>query len=164
MGDAMLHASEAGEAEEYFNTALEHRLRANINDANKAQAHRNHLFKTAIAAMIAEDSATAAAKTAEYTAAVKANGTAFEARRAHELAGYLAMTDDDMAAGAEHLAQGSQFNPVVLYWSAVAQNALGNKETAIALATRAANRNTLSPDLPFARADALALLEELNAS
>jgi hypothetical protein len=73
------------------------------------------------------------------------------------------MSNDDMAAGAEHLAQASQFNPVVLYWSAVAHNAIGNKDKAMDLASRAANRNTLSANLPFVRAKAMKLLEELNA-
>jgi tetratricopeptide (TPR) repeat protein len=163
MGDAMLNSDEAANAEEHFAAALEHRQQAATNDANKAQAQRNYTFKTAIAAMIAEDGEAAAARTAEYTAAAEANGTAFERRRIHALAGYLAMTNDDMAAGAEHLAQAGQFNPVVLYWSAVAQNAIGNKDKARDLAYRAANRNTLSPSLPFVRARAIKLLEELNA-
>ena len=163
MGDVMLNAGDAAKAEEHFAAALEHRQQADINDANKAQAQRAYTFKAAIAAMIAEDAEAAAARTAEYTAAVKASGTAFERRRIHALAGYLAMTNDDMAAGAEHLAQADQFNPVVLYWSAVAQNAIGNKDKAMDLASRAANRNTLSPNLPFVRAKAMKLLEELNA-
>lgn len=163
MGDVMLNTGDAAKAEEHFAVALEHRQQADINDANKAQAQRAYTFKTAIAAIIAEDAEAAAARTAEYTAAAEANGTAFERRRIHALAGYLAMTNDDMAAGAEHLAQASQFNPVVLYWSAVAQNAIGNKDKAMDLASRAANRNTLSPNLPFVRAKAMKLLEELNA-
>ena len=163
MGDVMLNTGDAAKAEEHFAAALEHRQQADINDANKAQAQRAYTFKTAIAAMIAEDAEAAAARTAEYTAAAEANGTAFERRRIHALAGYLAMSNDDMAAGAEHLAQASQFNPVVLYWSAVAHNAIGNKDKAMDLASRAANRNTLSANLPFVRAKAMKLLEELNA-
>lgn len=163
MGDVMLNMGEAAKAEEHFAAALEHRENANINDANKLQARRAYTFKTAIAAMIAEDAEAAAARTREYTERAEANGTAFERRRIHALAGYLAMTNDDMEAGAEHLAQASQFNPVVLYWSAVAQNAIGNKDRAKDLAYRAANRNTLSPNLPLARANAIKLLEELNA-
>jgi tetratricopeptide (TPR) repeat protein len=163
MGDVMLNLDDAAQAEKHFAAALEHWQQANINEANKAQAQRTYTFKTAIAAMIAEDTEAAAARTAEYTAAVEASGTAFERRRIHALAGYLAMTNDDMAGGAEHLAQASQFNPVVLYWSAVAQNAIGNKDKAKELAYRAANRNTLSPNLPFVRAKAMSLIEELNA-
>ncbi|MBT8103140.1 MAG: tetratricopeptide repeat protein [Gammaproteobacteria bacterium] len=162
MGDAMLNADDAAKAEEHYSAALAHRQNADINDAAKAQAKRIHLFKMAIAAMVAEDAEAAAERTAKYTAAAEANGTAFERRRIHELAGYMAMINDDMAAGMEHLAQASQLNPHVLYWSAVAQDALGDKDKAMELATRAANRNTLSQNLPFVRADALELLAKLN--
>jgi tetratricopeptide (TPR) repeat protein len=162
MGDIMLETDNPSKAEEHYGVALAHRQDASINEANKEQARRNHLFKTALAAMVAQDAEAAAERVASYTAAAEQAGTAFERRRMHELAGYMAMINDDMAAGVEQLSQASQLNPHVLYWSAVAQNALGNKDKAIELATRAANRNTLSPNLPFVRADALALLENLN--
>ena len=164
MGDIMLDAGEAAAAEEHYAAALEHRQQANINEANKALAARTHLFKTAIAAIVADDAETAATRTAEYTAAVEeADGTAFERLRIHELQGYLAMITDDMAAGAKHLSQASQLNPVVLYWSAVAHKEAGDIEQAMDLATRAANRNTLSQNLPFVRGEALQLLAELQA-
>lgn len=164
MGDIMLKADNPAKAEEHFGLALAHSQQSTMNDANKAQAKRNYLFKMAIAAMVAQDAEAAAERTAKYTAAVEeSGGTAFERRRVHELTGYMAMINDDMAAGAEHLAKANQFNPHVLVWSAVAQNALGNKDKAVELATRAANRNTLSPDLPLVRAKALKFVEKLNA-
>ena len=45
--------------------ALGHRLEAGYNEANQAQAERTHLFKTAIAAMVAEDMEAAANRTAD---------------------------------------------------------------------------------------------------
>lgn len=161
IGDVMLNSDDAAKAAEHYGLALELRQRSNINAANKAQAKRGYMFKMAIAAMVAEDFETAGERTAEYAAAVKDNGTAFERRRAHELAGYMSMINDDMAGGVEHLMQANQQNPHVLYWSAVANNSLGNKDKAIELVTRAANRNTLSADLPFVRAKALEALASL---
>ena len=163
MGDAMMVAGDAAAAEAHFKAALEHRQQANINDANKAQARRTHLFKTAIAAMIGDDAEAATARAAEYTAAAEAKGTAFERRRIHELGGYLAMMNEDMQAAAELLAQASQLDPIVLYWSAVVNAELGNTDKARELAERAANRNTLSANLPFFRADALELVANLEA-
>ena len=162
MGDIMLNADDPAKAEEHYGLALENRQKSGMNEANKAQAERTHMFKMAIAAMVAEDADAAAERTAKYTAAVAENGTAFERRRAHALAGYMAMINDDMEAGVEELEQASQFNPHVLYWSGVAYNAMGNKEKALDLFTRAANRNTLSADLPFVRGDALAAIAKLN--
>ncbi|NCF52599.1 tetratricopeptide repeat protein [Gammaproteobacteria bacterium] len=163
MGDMMLAADNPAKAVEHFNAALDHRLQANMNEANKAQAERTHLFKTTIAAMIGDDLDAAASGTAEYTAAVEANGTAFEKRRAHQLAAYLAMLNEEFESAAGHFAMASPFNPVVLYWSAVNSAELGDTEKARELATRAANRNTLNANLPLVRADALQLLTELDA-
>lgn len=162
MGDIMLNADDPAKAEEHFGLALEHRLKSGTNEANKAQAKRNHAFKMAISAMVAENAEAAAERTAEYTAAVKEGGSAFERRRAHALAGYMAMINDDMQGGVDHLAQANQFNPHILYWSAVAHNALGDKEKARDLLIRAANRNTLSANLPFVRAKALEAIEKLD--
>ncbi len=163
-GDMMLDAGMPAKAEDYFATALDLRLEAVSNDANRAQARRQHLFKTAIAAMKAGDGEKARARTAEYRAAAGTSGTAFEQRRVHMLEGFLAMMNEDYLSSAEHLARASQNNPIVLYWSAKAQRALGNADKARELAARAANRNTLSPNLPFVRNDALKLLQELDSA
>jgi hypothetical protein len=98
---------------------------------------------------------------AEYNAAVEADGTAFERRRGHEITGYLAVSNEDNETSVAELAQANQLDPIVLYWSAVAHKSLGNTDKAIDLATRAANRNTLSANLPFFRDEALELLGEL---
>jgi len=161
MGDIMATEGEAAKAQEYYDTALAHRQAADINDANKAQAARTHLFKSAIAAMVGGDLEKSSAFAAEYAAAVDANGTAFERRRVHEITGYLAASNDDNETSVAELAQANQLDPIVLYWSAVAHNSLGNTDEAIDLATRAATRNTLSANLPFFRDEALELLDEL---
>jgi tetratricopeptide (TPR) repeat protein len=163
MGDIMLTMGEAAKAEEYYNAALDNRLAAGFNEANQAQAERTHMFKAAIAAMMAGDSEAAATRTAEYSAAAEMHGTAFEKFRVHELAGYLAMNNEDLELAVQHYAQANQLNPVLLYWSAWANAELGNSEKAIDLATRAANRNTLSANLPFFRGRAQELLAKLTA-
>ena len=163
MGDIMLVMGEPAKAEEHFNAALDQRMRAGFNQSNQAQAERTHLFKTAIAAMIADDKETAATRTAEYNAAAEMNGTAFERRRIHELSAYLAMNNEEFETAAHQFEQASQLDPIVLYWSAVVNSELGNTEQAINLATRAANRNTLNGNLPFFRGDAQELVAKLTA-
>jgi tetratricopeptide (TPR) repeat protein len=163
MGDIMLVAGEAAKGEAYYDSALEHRLQGGFNEANQAQAKRTHLFKSAIAFMVGDDLETAASRTAEYNAAAESNGTSFERRRIHELAGFLAMAKDEHESAAGHFEQANQLDPVVLYWSAATHAELGNSDKAIDLATRAATRNTLSPNLPFFRSDAQELLARLTA-
>ena len=70
--------------------------------------------------------------------------------------------NNDPVTSAEQLAQANQLNPIVLYWSAVANRDAGIIAKAVELAKRAANRNTLSPNLPFFRQKALQLIEDLN--
>ena len=74
---------------------------------------------------------------------------------------FLAMFDEDYEISAAEFDRASQLNPIVLYWSAVVNNSLGNTEKAAELANRAANRNTLSGNLPFFRNEALELLDTL---
>jgi len=164
MGDIKLSAGHAKAAEQYYDAAFDHRLMANLNEATNAQASRAHLFKTAIVAMMAGDSEAAAARTAEYQAAAEAHGNTFEKLRASELAGYLAMDQEDIEAAAMHFAKASQVQPIPLYWAAVVNKELGNMDQARALAARAAHRNTLNFNMPFFHADAVALLAELSGS
>jgi tetratricopeptide (TPR) repeat protein len=161
LGDIMAVSGEGAQALEYYEIALNHRRESNINEANKAQAERTHLFKSAIAAMVDDDHETFASRAAEYTAAAEADGTAFERRRVHELAGYLASINGDNEASVAELAQANQLDPIVLYWSAMANKGIGNEDKAAELAYRAANRNTLSANLPLFRDAAITLLEDL---
>ena len=163
MGDIMLNADLTDKASEYYDAALAYRQQSSANDANKAQAGRNHQFKSAITALVAERLDAATEIAAGYTAAVAESGTGFERRRVHELAGYIALAGEDFETAVAELAQGTQVNPIVLYWSAVANRAAGNSEAAADLANRAATRNVLSGNAPFARADALKLVDELAA-
>jgi tetratricopeptide (TPR) repeat protein len=161
MGDIMAVSGDGASALEHYETALEHRQESNINDANKAQAERTYMFKAAIAAMVDGDNETFASRAAEYTAAAEANGTAFEQRRVHELAGYLASVNDDHETSVAELAQANQLDPIVLYWQAVANKNAGDEDKAAALASQAAYRNTLSANLPLFRSAAITLLEDL---
>ncbi len=163
MGDMVAVSGEGGKALELYASALEHRRQSNLNDANKAQAERTYLFKAAIAAMVDGDNETMASRAAEYSAAAEVHGTAAERLRIHELSGYLAAVNGDLAASAAALKQANQLDPIVLYWSAVANSGIGNTDKAKDLASRAAYRNTLSPNLPFFRVQAIQLLEELEA-
>ena len=163
MGDIMLSSGDGAKASEYYEGALSQWQMAEINDAAKARAQRTYKFKTSIAAMVAGDLETAAARVAEYNAAAEAHGTAFERRRIHELNAFLAQGNEDSETAAAEFAQANQLEPTALYWAAVANKILGNSEKAADLANRAAYRNTLSPNLPFFRDEALTLLEELEA-
>jgi len=161
MGDIVVVTGDGAGALQHYETALEKRRQANLSEANKAQAERTYIFKAAIAAMVDGEHETFASRAAEYTEAAEARGTAFERRRVHELAGYLASVNGDHEASVAELAQANQFDPIVLYWQAVANKNVGNDVQAHTLANQAAHRNTLSANLPLFRSAAVSLLEDL---
>lgn len=164
IGDIMSVTGDGAGAFEYYMLALENRLEAPVNDATKERGRRTHLFKSAIAAIVADDLDTAKARAAEYTVSAEAAGSAFERRRIHELAGYIAAMDGDNEASARELAQANQLDPIVLYWQAVANRELGNEDKAAELAAMAAYKNTISPNLPLFRGQAISLLQDLEES
>ena len=164
MGDMMLVAGDGAAGPVHYETALKHRHQASMNAANKAQAERTHLFKSAIAALIRDEPEAAAGIAEEYNAAVAESGTQSEQRRMHELAAYIAMNKEDYATASGEFSQANQLDPIVLYWYAVTENELGNTEKARDLAYRAAYRNTLSGNLPFFRNDAIELYETLGGA
>jgi tetratricopeptide (TPR) repeat protein len=163
MGDIMVSEGDGTKAREYYDAALSQTQEADINDANKAQATRTHLYKSALAAMVNDDYDGAVELSAQYSRAAELNGTSFELRRIHALEGYLALIRKENDTAVKELAQANSLNPVVLYWSAVANRDAGDIEKAKELANRAANRNTLSANLPFRRDEALELLATLSA-
>jgi hypothetical protein len=73
------------------------------------------------------------------------------------------MHNEEFDAAAAHFDNANQLNPIVLYWSAVVNRDLGHLEKARGLAERAANRNTLSANLPFFRSAAVELVMELSS-
>jgi tetratricopeptide (TPR) repeat protein len=161
MGDITAVSGDAANALEYYEIALKHRQDSAINDANKEQAERTYMFKAAIAAIVDDDLETATARATDYTTAAEAYGTAFERRRIHEIAGYLAGANGDNEESAAELAQANQLDPIVVYWTAVANKNIGNGDKAAELAAQAAYRNTLSANLPLFRNEAITLLEDL---
>ena len=161
MGDMMVVAGDAVAGQDHYDQALSHQRLAATNAATKAQAERAHMFKSAMAAMVGEDMETMLKHAEKYFAAADAEGTSFEKRRVHELKGYIAMMNEDAATAVAELEQANQLEPMVVYWSAVANRDAGNLDKARELAKRAAHRNTLSANLPFFRSDAMKLLEEL---
>ncbi len=164
MGDIMLAADDAAKALEYYQAALEHGRQADVSDAVKAQSERTYVYRTALAAIVADDVETATARVADYTAQVEAApSTALEQFQVHTAAGLLALLQEDYAAAAAELSQSDQTNPAVLYWLALAHDGAGNKQLAAELAAKAANRNPLSPNMPLVRDQVLQLLKRLEA-
>ena len=164
MGDIMLDAGDVTKAMEHYEAALEHGRQAEVNDARKAQGERAFVYRSALAAIVAEDADTAAARVADFKAQVEAaGGTVFERFQTHTAAGLLALLQEDYATAVAEFSQSDQTSPAVLYWSAMAHEGAGDTAAAAELADKAVNHNPLSSNAPFVRAEALELLNKLRS-
>lgn len=161
MGDILLAAGKPTEAAESYAKSIEVIEQASVADEIKENTKRNVLFDEARVALAQGDEATAKEIADSYGELVSARGIPFEVRQYHELAGMIALSEDDHAEAAVHLEQANQQNPRVLYLLAQALAGQGQKEEARAFCERAANFNGLSPNYSYMRAVSLELLAQL---
>lgn len=133
---------------------------ADLNDDVKETARRNLAYHEARVALFQNDTVEAAARAQEFREAVMVKGISGEVRRAHELAGMLALRQGDAATALEELEQANAQNPVVIYLMAKAAFELGDVERARSWAESAASFNQLTPNFAFikSRADELVAL------
>jgi tetratricopeptide (TPR) repeat protein len=154
MGDVLREAGRLDEALARYAEAVSTIDKANVPDAFKAATRRNHLFEEARVAIAKNDLTTAKAKAAEYAQQVAARNAPFEIRQQHELAGSIALAEQQYAAAVKELALANQQDPRILYLSSLALRGAGETERAAALAAKAAKFNGLSFNWAYVRAKA----------
>jgi tetratricopeptide (TPR) repeat protein len=168
MGSLLLAAERAEEAGERFEQAIEILETAEVDDSVKVTTGRNLLYHQARVALVAHQSKVAlvagdlekaAELTEAYRQAVAQKQLTNEQQRLHELAGRLALAEEDYDTAAEELAQGEPGNPRILYYRALAEKGRGADEAARELAEQALGVNEYSMDYALIHARAQRLLE-----
>lgn len=158
MGDIFLETGDPDQASDHYVKALEAGEKADIPDEVKEAIRRGDLYNQARVALAKDDLATAKAKAAAFHEAV-AEGTPFEIRADHELAGRIALAEERWDDAIAELEQADRVNePRVLYLLAQAQHGKGDNEAMLRLATETADFNQLSFPLAFVRGDARKML------
>jgi hypothetical protein len=120
----------------------------------KEAARRNNLYQEALVAIREGDLATAKSKADEYKKQVDVQKVPFEIQQTHELAGRIALAENQPAVAVSELQQASQQDPRILWALSRGYEAKGDAAQAKALAEKTANFNQLNFGLGYVRGEA----------
>ncbi len=159
-GNILLELGNLDEALDMYKMAVELIEGSDLSEDVKNNTRRAFLFNAARAALKKEDFETAHANVAEYLDAVTAINNPFQIRLAHQVAGMIALGEEDYDLALAELQQANQQNPYNLYRMALAYQGIGDKENAKDFCEQAAHYNALNNmNYAFCRTKALQMAE-----
>jgi tetratricopeptide (TPR) repeat protein len=132
-----------------FNRSLETMERSSLSQPVKDLAKLGHHFNVATVAVMKKDLKTARSEAAQFQKGAQALKNNFQVRRAHELAGMIALEERDFEKAISELKQANQLDPYNLYRLSLAYDGKKDSEKAKEFCTKAAKNNTL-PALNYA--------------
>jgi tetratricopeptide (TPR) repeat protein len=160
MGNILLEAGRPDEARAKFEKWVELSDQADTPSEVKQQVRRNFTFDEARIALAKGDLATAKAKAKAYADAVATSKVPFEVWQTHEIAGLIALHENNGAAAVAELKQANQQDPRVLFHLARAYKAQGDAKAARETCKRAAEHNGLNFNYAYVREKARKMLAE----
>ena len=161
MGDILLCTASAEQALEKYRSAMDVMERAEVPEEVKQTARHNLLYNEARVALMQKDLETARSRAEEYGAGIDTRQVADETRRYHELAGRIALLEENWRKALAEFEQANQRDPIVLCLVAEAWEGLGDQQKARELVERAANFNAIAFNYAFVRSKAFEMLKEL---
>ena len=151
-GTLLMEMGEYDKAAENFAKSMEYRRQADVSAENLAFNQREQDYYDAFVALMKGDYSTATAKSNTYMKAATTFNNPFQIRRAHQLAGMIALEQKDYNKAIEHLEKSSLQNPYNIYRLAQAFAGLGKTERSNMLYNQAAKYNSLNDiNLAFIR-------------
>lgn len=154
IGDILRAAGRLDEASKAYAASVTAMDRADVPAEVKAATKRNVIFEEGRIALARKDVATAKAKSAEYTKQVAVKANPFEQFQVHQLAGLVALAENNGAVAVAELKKANGVDPQVAYELALATKAAGDAAGAKAIAVRAADFNALNFNYGYVRAQA----------
>jgi tetratricopeptide (TPR) repeat protein len=151
MGDVLREAGRPADALAKYEEAVAVMNKANVPEEVKEATRRTHVFEEGRVAAARNDVATAKARLAEYTGQVAPKKRPFEVRQQHELAGLVALAEQQHAAAAREFEKANQQDPRILYLTAVALKGAGDSQGATKFAAKAAKFNGLNFNYGYVR-------------
>jgi len=144
MGNILFETGRLDEALTKFSDAVKVIEKSSLSEEVKDNTRRGYLFNAGRVALKKKDFADAKAKSVEYSKQVRAINNPFQIRLSHELAGMLALEENNYDKAVEELKQANQQNPYNLYRMALAYKGKGDKDKAKEFCMTAANFNALN--------------------
>jgi tetratricopeptide (TPR) repeat protein len=154
MGDVLREAGRPAEALAKYQEAVRVIEASQVPEEVKEAARRTHIFEEGRVAVAKNDLATAKTKSAEYTKHVAPKKRPFEVLQQHELAGMIALAEQQYATAASELLLSNQQDPRILYLTALALQGSGDSARAAKLAAKSAKFNGLNFNYAFVRTKA----------
>jgi tetratricopeptide (TPR) repeat protein len=162
MGNILLEAGRPDEALANYGRAVGTVEGSDLSEEVKDNTRRAYLFNAARAALKKKDFATAKAKSDEYRQRVEAINNPFQIKLSHELAGMIALEEEQYDKALEELQEASQQNPYNHYRMSLAYRGKGDKEKAKEFCMKAAQFNALnSLNYGFIRHKAQQMLDSM---
>ncbi len=162
MGNIYLETGRYDEALQKYQMAVEIVENSNLAEEVKDNTRRFYLFNAARVAAKKKDFETAKAYQEEYRQRVEAVNNPFQIRLAHQLAGIIALEEQNYDRAIEELQQANQQNPYNFYRIALAYQGMGDRDKAREFCEKAANFNVLnSMNYAFIKNKATRMLEAM---
>ncbi|NQT96138.1 MAG: tetratricopeptide repeat protein [Candidatus Marinimicrobia bacterium] len=162
IGNILFETGRFDEALAKYEAALKIVVESDLSEEVKDNNKRGNLFNVARVMLKKGDIADAKAKSEEFHKQVKAINNPNQIRLAHQLAGMIALEEQDYSLALTELQQASQQNPFNLFRMALAYKGSGDKEKAKEHFARAANFNALNnPNQAYIRTKAQKMLKKL---
>ena len=136
MGDILRDAGRLEEATAKYAASVSTMDKAEVPAEVKQATRRNLLFEEGRLAIAKQDLVVAKAKSAEYAKQVAVKANPFEQFQVHQLAGLLALAENNGAAAVAELQKANPLDPQVLYQLALATRAAGDAAGAKAIAVQ----------------------------
>lgn len=144
MGNILFEAGKYQEALAKFDKSLQVMAASSLAPEVKENARRIHLYNVARVAVATGDLKTARAKSEEFRTQAEGAKNTFQIWLAHELAGTIALAEQDPGKAIAEFQLANQQNPYTHFRLAQAYAAQGDKAKAKAAYAKAANFNALN--------------------
>ncbi len=162
MGNILLEVERPDEASAQYEKAVKLVEESDLSEEVKDNTRRGYLFNTARAALKKKELATAKAESDEYRQRVEAVNNPFQIKLSHELAGMIALEEEQYDKALDELQQASQQNPYNHYRMSLAYRGKGDKQRAKEFCMKAARFNALnSLNYGFIRHKAQQMLDSM---
>jgi tetratricopeptide (TPR) repeat protein len=162
MGNIYLETGSYDEALIKYQMAVDVVENSDLAEEVKDNTRRGYFFNAARVATKKKDFETAKAHQEKYRKRVEAINNPFQIRLAHQLAGMIALEEQNYDRAIEELQQANQQNPYNFYRIALAYQGMGNNDKAREYCEKAVNFNALnSMNYAFIKNKAVQMLESM---
>ena len=162
LGNILLELNNPDEALAKFQESVQIMQESGLSDETIANAELGHFYNAARVAVQQGEIETAKRNAADYRSRAETRGNPFQLRLAHEIAGIIALEEEEFDTAISELQQANQQNPYNLYRISLAYRGKHDPENSKLWCENAANFNGINNlNYAFIRRHALDMLKSM---